>query len=241
MSKLIEEKPEKEDLNNLDKKEETSNSSNPEIEKKYIEFDETTTNELIAKRKSHILWLIGFVGIGGLLCLMFGIKGTYENIIHYSDEYGKLAEDVEIMGFARVLLFLLIPAFGYVSYLLGMIWKNFPNPDDLKKFKEIEYAKITSENLSIKKKNGEISNDELEKYNRLLNQYKWAMLFIGFSFLMSISMVAGLIERQTVMGALIFFVFSIILLLVPYWYWNMRMDVLLEGIKKTIPWHKSPT
>ena len=35
MSKLTEEKPEKEDLNNLDKKEETSNSSNPEIEKKY--------------------------------------------------------------------------------------------------------------------------------------------------------------------------------------------------------------
>ena len=107
--------------------------------------------------------------------------------------------------------------------------------------KEIEYAKITSDNLSIKKKNGEISNDEFPKCNSLLNQYKWAMLLIGVSFLMSSALVVQLIETQTVMGALILFVFSILLLLVPYWYWHMRMDVLLEEIKKTIPWHKSPS
>jgi hypothetical protein len=145
------------------------------------------------------------------------------------------------MGFARLLIVLLIPAFGYVIYFLGMKWKNFPKPDDLKKFKEIEYAIITSDNLSIKKKNGEISNDELPKYNSLLNQYKWAMLIIGFSFLMSPALVVQLIGTQTVMGALILFVLTILLLLVPYWYWHMRMDVLLEKIKETIPWHKSPS
>ena len=249
MSKLTEEKPEKEDLNNLDKKEETANSSNPEIEKKYFEFDDTTTNELITKRKSHILWLIGIVALGFLFSLMSGIEGTYEKghglgyeyDSYMREHFGKSTTTEDIMGFARLLIFILVPPFGFVIYYLTMKWKNFSNSDDLKKFKEIEYAKITSENLSIKNKNGEISNDKIPKCNLLLNQYKWAMLFIGFSFLLSSVLIQLLAASEGAIGAIIFFVLVLGLLVFPYWYWHMRMDGLLEEIKKTIPWHKSPS
>ena len=75
---IVEEKTLDQDTNNQEEQKEDTNSNEQEYEKEYFEFDEESTDQLIVKRKKHILWLIGFVGLGIFVSLISSIQGTYE-------------------------------------------------------------------------------------------------------------------------------------------------------------------